>query len=51
MQPMTFLDHEKLQVGDGKLSTQDVPTLHWTNSEAEILEREDDAENVFLPIK
>ena len=51
MQPMTFLDHRKLTVRDGKLSTQDVPMLHWTNSEAEILEREDDAENVFLSMK
>ena len=51
MQPMTFLDHKKLTVRDGKLSTQYVPMLHWINSEAGILERENDAENVFLPMK
>ena len=51
VQPMEFLDHKKLTVRDGNLSTQDVPMLHWTNSEAKILEREDDAENVFLPRK
>ena len=51
VQPMTFLDHKKLTVRDCKLSTQYVPMLHWINSEAEILEREDDAENVFLSMK
>ena len=51
VQLITFLKHKKLTVRDGKLSTQDVPMLHWINSEAGILEREDDAENVFLSMK
>ena len=28
VQPMAFLNHKKLTVRDGKLSTQDVPMLH-----------------------